>query len=68
MATTQEREGLTIPIAQAARIAGTGWETMREAVRIGQVPSVVIGRKPRVLREPFLEMLGERPEHGDSVS
>lgn len=67
MARTEDREGLTIPIAEAARIAGTGWETMREAVRIGQVPSVVIGRKPRVLREPFLEMLEGRSEQVSRV-
>jgi hypothetical protein len=47
----------TISIREAARRAGVGVRAMRGAVLTGQVASIMIGRRHRVLLEPFEALL-----------
>jgi hypothetical protein len=47
----------TISIAEAARRAGVGPRAMKTAVATGQIPSILIGRRRRILLVPFEKLL-----------
>lgn len=59
MSTKNER--LTLSVLEAARIAGIGKNSMYEAVRRGDFPSIRVGRRMLIPRSAFLRILnGER--------
>lgn len=47
----------TLSMPQAAKFAGVGVGTIRAAVGAGQIPVLRIGKRLRVLRVPFEDLL-----------
>jgi excisionase family DNA binding protein len=57
---TQKEDGTvmaTISYAEMAERLGVSVKTVRKAVRDGQFPSVIVGKRRKPLRKPFEEIL-----------
>jgi len=50
----------TIPYEEMAQRLHVSVKTVRKAVREGQFPSILVGRRRKVLRQPFESMLRSR--------
>jgi excisionase family DNA binding protein len=47
----------TISIPEAAKLAGVGKSAIKAGITAGQIPAIPIGKRLRVLRVPFEELL-----------
>jgi hypothetical protein len=56
-----EDEPLTQSVRQTAKQLGIGVNQAYEAVRRGQIPNIIIGKRILVLREPLKRILQGRP-------
>jgi excisionase family DNA binding protein len=54
-----ERPTMTIP--EAARVLGIGVNGAYEAAKRGEIPTIQIGKRILVLREPLKKMLAGQP-------
>jgi excisionase family DNA binding protein len=53
-----KEEPLTQTVRQTAKDLGIGVNQAYEAVRRGEIPTIKIGKRILVLREPFKRLLG----------
>ena len=53
-----EKEPLVMTVKGAARLVGVSEATMRSAIRLGQVPTVRVGKLQKVPRARLLQALG----------
>jgi len=56
-----EQEKQTLTIDEAAKVLGVGRNKAYEAAHRGEIPTIRIGKRILVLREPFKRMLGVGP-------
>jgi excisionase family DNA binding protein len=54
-------EKQTLTIEEAARVLGVGRNKAYEAAHRGEIPTIRIGKRILVLREPFKKMLAGGP-------
>lgn len=65
----QEKELLALSVEEAAELLGISKGLMYEAVRMGQIPHIRIGRRVIIPRLALLKMLeGENRRSNESVS
>jgi excisionase family DNA binding protein len=65
-AATYER--LTMSVEEAARLLGVGRNNAYVAARRGDIPTIRIGKRILVLREPLKRMLEGEPNRTEEVS
>ena len=64
---TTESPRLTLTVREAASVAGLGLNSMHEALRRGDFPSIRVGRRLLIPRAAFERILaGESPVDRDS--
>lgn len=56
-----EQEKQTLTIDEAAKVLGVGRNKAYEAAHRGEIPTIRIGKRILVLREPFKRMLAGAP-------
>ncbi len=54
----QHVESVVMSVEEAAEILGVSRNTAYEAVKRGEIPTMRIGRLIKVLRRPFMRMVG----------
>jgi len=60
-------EKATLTIDEAAKVLGIGRNKAYEAAGKGQIPTIRIGKRILVLREPLKRMLEGEPHRSDEV-
>ena len=60
-ASVMDIEKQTLTIEEAARVLGVGRNKAYEAAHRGEIPTIRIGKRILVLREPFKKMLAGGP-------
>ena len=56
--TERHVESVVMSVEEAAEILGVSRNTAYEAVKRGEIPTMRIGRLIKVLRRPFMRMVG----------
>jgi excisionase family DNA binding protein len=62
-----EAERQTMTIEEAAKVLGVGRNNAYEAAQRGEIPTIRIGKRILVLREPLRRMLEGRHNRSDEV-